>query len=217
MIGHSEYAWVIDSSGHTRDILDTDPGPATSATKSSFAVMLADTIEDVAARNDEEQFLRLRFRARAAVLRPLPGWPGTRALVWHWARQAAPQRHPLSPRLWPRPSRPRTGHGPPYPWAAWTNRSTPSGSCSTVRTVLFLVQPSGSDGHRHQRGPGARLGRPVAAGGRAALGQPHLHAVDLHVKWGPFLVGRARGQGPGSAPQRPGHRRRASAGAGQHR
>jgi cytochrome oxidase Cu insertion factor (SCO1/SenC/PrrC family) len=47
MIGHSEYAWVIDSSGHTRDILDTDPGPATSATKSSFAVMLADTIEDV--------------------------------------------------------------------------------------------------------------------------------------------------------------------------
>ena len=47
MIGHSEYAWVIDSSGHTRDILDTDPGPATSATKSSFAVMLANTIKTV--------------------------------------------------------------------------------------------------------------------------------------------------------------------------
>ena len=26
MIGHSEYAWVIDSAGRTRDILDTDPG-----------------------------------------------------------------------------------------------------------------------------------------------------------------------------------------------
>ncbi len=47
MIGHSEYAWVIDSSGHTRDILDTDPGPATSPTESSFAVMLANTIKTV--------------------------------------------------------------------------------------------------------------------------------------------------------------------------
>jgi cytochrome oxidase Cu insertion factor (SCO1/SenC/PrrC family) len=44
MIGHSEYAWVIDASGHTRDILDTDPGPATSATESSFSEMLANTI-----------------------------------------------------------------------------------------------------------------------------------------------------------------------------
>ncbi len=43
MIGHSEYAWVIDRSGHTRDILDTDPGPATSATESSFSVMLSAT------------------------------------------------------------------------------------------------------------------------------------------------------------------------------
>lgn len=47
MIGHSEYAWVIDSSGRTRDILDTDPGPATSATESSFSVMLADTVKKV--------------------------------------------------------------------------------------------------------------------------------------------------------------------------
>ena len=43
----AEYAWVIDSSGHTRDILDTDPGPATSATESSFSVMLSATVEDV--------------------------------------------------------------------------------------------------------------------------------------------------------------------------
>jgi cytochrome oxidase Cu insertion factor (SCO1/SenC/PrrC family) len=45
MIGHSEFAYVIDASGDTRYILDTDPGPATEATKSSFAVMLADSIE----------------------------------------------------------------------------------------------------------------------------------------------------------------------------
>jgi cytochrome oxidase Cu insertion factor (SCO1/SenC/PrrC family) len=51
MIGHSEYAWVIDATGHTRDILDTDPGPATEATGSSFSVMLADTVKSVMARN----------------------------------------------------------------------------------------------------------------------------------------------------------------------
>ena len=47
MIGHSEHAWVIDRSGHTRDILDTDPGPATSAIESSFAMMLANTVKRV--------------------------------------------------------------------------------------------------------------------------------------------------------------------------
>ena len=45
MIGHSEFAYVIDARGHTRYILDTDPGPATEATKSSFSVMLANSIE----------------------------------------------------------------------------------------------------------------------------------------------------------------------------
>jgi cytochrome oxidase Cu insertion factor (SCO1/SenC/PrrC family) len=44
MVGHSEYAWVIDASGHTRDILDTDPGPGTSATEASFSAMLAGTV-----------------------------------------------------------------------------------------------------------------------------------------------------------------------------
>ena len=45
MIGHSEFAYVIDASGDTRYILDTDPGPATEATQSSFSVMLANSIE----------------------------------------------------------------------------------------------------------------------------------------------------------------------------
>ena len=45
MIGHSEFAYVIDARGHTRYILDTDPGPATEATRSSFSVMLANSIE----------------------------------------------------------------------------------------------------------------------------------------------------------------------------
>jgi cytochrome oxidase Cu insertion factor (SCO1/SenC/PrrC family) len=47
MIGHSEFAYVIDATGHTRYILDTDPGPATAATSSSFSALLANTIKSV--------------------------------------------------------------------------------------------------------------------------------------------------------------------------
>jgi cytochrome oxidase Cu insertion factor (SCO1/SenC/PrrC family) len=41
MVDHSEFAYVIDPAGHTREILNTDPGPATNATQSSFTVTLA--------------------------------------------------------------------------------------------------------------------------------------------------------------------------------
>jgi cytochrome oxidase Cu insertion factor (SCO1/SenC/PrrC family) len=47
MIDHSEFAYVIDPSGHIRYDLDTDPGPATQATESSFAVTLAQTLRQV--------------------------------------------------------------------------------------------------------------------------------------------------------------------------
>jgi cytochrome oxidase Cu insertion factor (SCO1/SenC/PrrC family) len=42
MIGHPDLAYVIDQAGHVRAELDTDPGPGTTATKSSFSVLLAD-------------------------------------------------------------------------------------------------------------------------------------------------------------------------------
>ena len=42
MIGHPDVAYVIDRSGHVREELNTNPGPGTTATKSSFAVLLAD-------------------------------------------------------------------------------------------------------------------------------------------------------------------------------
>ena len=45
MIDHSEYAWVIDSRGHTRFVLDADPGPATEAVQSSFSATLAGSIQ----------------------------------------------------------------------------------------------------------------------------------------------------------------------------
>jgi cytochrome oxidase Cu insertion factor (SCO1/SenC/PrrC family) len=42
MIGHGDVAYVIDQNGHVRTELNTAPGPGTTATKSSFAVLLAD-------------------------------------------------------------------------------------------------------------------------------------------------------------------------------
>jgi cytochrome oxidase Cu insertion factor (SCO1/SenC/PrrC family) len=41
MIGHNDVAYVIDQTGHVRAELDADPGPGTTATQSSFAVLLA--------------------------------------------------------------------------------------------------------------------------------------------------------------------------------
>ena len=49
MIDHSEFAVVIDASGHLRYLLNTDPGPASEATRSSFSVTLANTIKTVVA------------------------------------------------------------------------------------------------------------------------------------------------------------------------
>jgi cytochrome oxidase Cu insertion factor (SCO1/SenC/PrrC family) len=42
MIGHQDVAYVIDRAGYVREELNTDPGPGTTATKSSFSVLLAD-------------------------------------------------------------------------------------------------------------------------------------------------------------------------------
>jgi cytochrome oxidase Cu insertion factor (SCO1/SenC/PrrC family) len=42
MIGHQDVAYIIDAAGRVRQELNTDPGPGTTATKSSFAVLLAD-------------------------------------------------------------------------------------------------------------------------------------------------------------------------------
>jgi cytochrome oxidase Cu insertion factor (SCO1/SenC/PrrC family) len=44
MIAHSDTAYVINRNGQLRSVLNADPGGATSATESSFAVTLADSI-----------------------------------------------------------------------------------------------------------------------------------------------------------------------------
>jgi cytochrome oxidase Cu insertion factor (SCO1/SenC/PrrC family) len=45
MIAHSDVAYVIDASGHTRSELNFDPGPGTSSTESSFAAELTSAAE----------------------------------------------------------------------------------------------------------------------------------------------------------------------------
>jgi cytochrome oxidase Cu insertion factor (SCO1/SenC/PrrC family) len=47
MIGHNDVAYVIDQTGHVRAELNADPGPGTTATKSSFAVLLANAARHV--------------------------------------------------------------------------------------------------------------------------------------------------------------------------
>jgi cytochrome oxidase Cu insertion factor (SCO1/SenC/PrrC family) len=47
MIAHSDVAFVIDASGHTRSELNFDPGPGTSSTESSFAAELTTAAEQV--------------------------------------------------------------------------------------------------------------------------------------------------------------------------
>jgi len=42
MLAHNDIAFVIDQAGNLREELNFDPGPATAATKSSFAAELAD-------------------------------------------------------------------------------------------------------------------------------------------------------------------------------
>jgi len=50
MIGHGDYAFVIDQDGHLRQELGFDTGPGTQATKSSFAAELADAARQLLER-----------------------------------------------------------------------------------------------------------------------------------------------------------------------
>jgi cytochrome oxidase Cu insertion factor (SCO1/SenC/PrrC family) len=47
MVGHGDYAFVLDQAGHLRQELGFDVGPATQATKSSFAAELTDAAQQL--------------------------------------------------------------------------------------------------------------------------------------------------------------------------
>ena len=48
MIAHSDIVYIIDRSGHTREILNSDPGDGSAAGKSSFSALLAGQVQHVA-------------------------------------------------------------------------------------------------------------------------------------------------------------------------
>jgi len=47
MIAHSDLAYLIDSRGHTREVLSSDPGDGSTSASSSFSVYLANALERV--------------------------------------------------------------------------------------------------------------------------------------------------------------------------
>jgi cytochrome oxidase Cu insertion factor (SCO1/SenC/PrrC family) len=47
MIDHSNVVYIIDPTGHTREVLDADPGPATGATGSAFSETVANGLKSV--------------------------------------------------------------------------------------------------------------------------------------------------------------------------
>ena len=51
MVGHGDYAFVIDQAGHIRQEMDFNPGPATTATKSSFAAELTGAAQQLLGRS----------------------------------------------------------------------------------------------------------------------------------------------------------------------
>lgn len=50
MIGHTELVFVIDPRGRLRFVLNSDAGPGSQASKSSFAVVLSRYLDKVLAR-----------------------------------------------------------------------------------------------------------------------------------------------------------------------
>jgi cytochrome oxidase Cu insertion factor (SCO1/SenC/PrrC family) len=51
MVGHGDYAFVLDQAGHMREELNFDTGPGTQATKSSFAAELTDAAQHLLGRS----------------------------------------------------------------------------------------------------------------------------------------------------------------------
>jgi len=51
MVGHSDILYVIDARGHTRYVFNSDPGPGSPATRSSFAATLVNAVDTVLSRS----------------------------------------------------------------------------------------------------------------------------------------------------------------------
>jgi cytochrome oxidase Cu insertion factor (SCO1/SenC/PrrC family) len=48
MVAHGDIVYIIDKSGHTREILDSDPGTGSAPSRSSFSVLLTSQVQHIA-------------------------------------------------------------------------------------------------------------------------------------------------------------------------
>ena len=198
MVGHSEYAYVIDAYGRTRDLLDTDPGPATGATESSFAEMLAGTIKSVMARivtAPDGPAVPVPVTAALAAHGP---WPAASAGPAPSGTAPAPGRgHRRRRTVVPSPAgdvradrRRDVGHHPDGP------SRRPGQHLLAAALPAHLATPRGPTRSKPRPPPptaGWSWPRPatLADRRRTALGRPHLYAAHSHRQRRPFVVGRA--------------------------
>jgi hypothetical protein len=47
MVAHSDIVYIIDGSGHTREILNSNPGAGSAPSSSSFSVLLAGQVRQI--------------------------------------------------------------------------------------------------------------------------------------------------------------------------
>ena len=164
MIGHGDYAFVIDQAGHMRQELDFDPGPGTQATKSSFAAR-ADRRRPAAAGA-----VMSRHARPAAALALAAG-----SAAWRAAAAPAPAA--------PGPAAEAPPGGAPFlatslvtaagTWAV----AVMGGSVATAQQLLAAVRPPGRqhpveaghparDGRQRRPGPGRRRRQSLITGFR---------------------------------------------------
>ncbi len=48
MVAHSDIVFVIDRTGHVREIINSDPGSGSTASESSFSVLLTNQVLHIA-------------------------------------------------------------------------------------------------------------------------------------------------------------------------
>jgi hypothetical protein len=82
-----EIAYFIDANGQTRDILDTNPGPATEATQSSFAVTLTAALQRVRGPPEPDNQVATAPQGFSPAANRLPDQ----------RRPVGPQRHRVRP------------------------------------------------------------------------------------------------------------------------
>ena len=185
MIGHGDYAFVIDQSGHMRQELDFDTGPGTQATKSSFAAR-ADRRRPAAAG--------ALMRARPSGRRAGPGRRGAAGGV----RQPGPRR-PRSRGRSPagRGAVPGHVHGHPGRHLGRRGDGRPG---RPAQQLLAAVRPPGREQHAGSWPP--RLGPPTTAAWSSADAGGSLitgFRPSQYLTYTPLTLTRNAGQAWSSA------------------